>query len=37
VAVDVLAGLALGALAARLSLRHRVDDGAIVEVHHPSI
>ena len=37
VAVDVLAGLALGVLAATLSLRHRVDAGAIGKVHHPSI
>jgi len=37
VAVDVLAGLALGVPAACLSLRHRVDAGAIGEVHHPSI
>jgi membrane-associated phospholipid phosphatase len=35
VAVDVLAGLVLGALAAYLSLRHRVDAGATGYVHHP--
>jgi len=34
VAVDVLAGLVLGLLAAYLSLRHRVDAGVIGEVHH---
>ena len=37
VAVDVLAGLVLGVLAATLSLRHRVDAGEIGKVHHPSI
>jgi membrane-associated phospholipid phosphatase len=37
VAVDVLAGLVLGVLAAALSLRHRVDAGVIGKVHHPSI
>jgi membrane-associated phospholipid phosphatase len=37
VAVDVLAGLVLGVLAAYLSLRHRVDAGVIGKVHHPSI
>jgi membrane-associated phospholipid phosphatase len=37
VAVDVLAGLVLGVLAAYLSLRHRVDAGAIRIVQHPSI
>jgi membrane-associated phospholipid phosphatase len=37
VAVDVLAGLVLGVLAAGLSLRHRVDAGAIGKAHHPSI
>jgi membrane-associated phospholipid phosphatase len=35
VAVDVLAGLVLGVLAAYLSLRHRVDAGAIRIVRHP--
>jgi membrane-associated phospholipid phosphatase len=37
VAVDVLAGVALGVLAAYLSLRHRVGAGAIGKVHHSSI
>ena len=37
VAVDVLAGLVLGALAAYLSLRHRVDARVIGKVHQPSI
>jgi membrane-associated phospholipid phosphatase len=37
VAVDVLAGLVLGVLAAYLSLRHRVTAGVIGKVHHPSI
>jgi membrane-associated phospholipid phosphatase len=37
VAVDVLAGLLLGALAAYLSLRHRVDARVIGKVHYPSI
>jgi len=37
VAVDVLAGLVLGVLAAYLSLRHRVDAGVIGKVHHPSL
>ena len=37
VAVDVLAGLALGVLAACLSLRYRLDAGEIGKVHHPSI
>ena len=37
VAVDVLAGLVLGVLAATLSLRPRVDAGVIGNVHHPSI
>jgi membrane-associated phospholipid phosphatase len=36
VAVDVLSGLVLGVPAACLSLRYRVDSGAIGEVHHPS-
>jgi membrane-associated phospholipid phosphatase len=36
VAVDVWAGLALGVLAACLSLRHRVDAGAIGKVDCPS-
>jgi membrane-associated phospholipid phosphatase len=35
VAVDVLAGLVLGALAAYLSLRHRVNAGVTGEVHRP--
>lgn len=35
VAVDVLAGLVLGTLAAYLSLRHRVDEDVIVNVHRP--
>ena len=37
VAVDVLAGLVLGVLAAYLSLRHRVDTGVIATVDHPSL
>lgn len=37
VAVDVLAGLVLGVLAAYLSLRHRVDAREIGKVHYPSI
>ena len=37
VAVDVLAGLALGVLAATLSSRHRVDAGVIDRVYDPSI
>jgi membrane-associated phospholipid phosphatase len=37
VAVDVLAGLVLGLLAASLSLRYRVDSGVSGKVHHPSI
>ena len=37
VAVDVLAGLVLGVLAAYLSLRHRVDAGVIGKVRHPSV
>ncbi len=37
VAVDVLAGLVLGVLAAGLSLRYRVNAGAIGEIHGPSI
>ncbi|HEY5292966.1 MAG TPA: phosphatase PAP2 family protein [Burkholderiales bacterium] len=37
VAVDVLAGLVLGVLAACLSLRHRADAGVIGEVHDSSI
>jgi len=37
VAVDVLAGLALGVLAACLSLRYRLDAGEIGNVHHPAI
>ena len=37
VAVDVLAGLALGVLSACLSLRHRVDAGVVGKVRHPSI
>jgi membrane-associated phospholipid phosphatase len=37
VAVDVLAGLVLGVMAAYLSLRHRVDAGVIGKVRHPSI
>ena len=37
VAVDVLAGLALGMLAAYLSLRHRVNTGGVGKVRHPSI
>ncbi len=37
VAVDVLAGLVLGVLAACLSLRHRVDAAVIDKVHRPSI
>jgi membrane-associated phospholipid phosphatase len=37
VAVDVLAGLVLGMLAAYLSLRHRVDAGVIGKVRHSSI
>jgi membrane-associated phospholipid phosphatase len=37
VAVDVLAGLVLGVLAATLSLRHRMDAGAIGKVYDPSI
>ena len=37
VAVDVLAGLVLGALAAALSLRYRLDAGVIVKVRHPSV
>ena len=37
VAVDVLAGLVLGVLAAYLSLRHRVDARVIGKVHQPSI
>lgn len=37
VAVDVLAGLVLGLLAATLSLRHRVYAGAIAEARPPSI
>jgi membrane-associated phospholipid phosphatase len=37
VAVDVLAGLVLGVLAAWLSLRHRVNAGEIDKIHHPSI
>jgi len=37
VAVDVLAGLVLGVLAATLSLRHRMDAGVIGQVHHTSI
>jgi membrane-associated phospholipid phosphatase len=37
VAVDVLAGVVLGVLAAYLSLRHRVDAGVIGKVHHSSI
>ena len=37
VAVDVLAGLVLGVLAAYLSLRHRVDADVIGKVRHPSI
>jgi membrane-associated phospholipid phosphatase len=36
VAVDVLAGLALGVLAAYLSLRYRVDAGAPCEPGHPA-
>jgi membrane-associated phospholipid phosphatase len=36
VAVDVLAGLALGLLAATLSLRHRLDAGVIGKPHRPS-
>jgi membrane-associated phospholipid phosphatase len=35
VAVDVLAGLALGVLAAYLSWRHRVDADAIGDIHRP--
>jgi membrane-associated phospholipid phosphatase len=37
VAVDVLAGLVLGVLAAYLSLRHRVDAGATGKVHRSYI
>ncbi len=37
VAVDVLAGLVLGVLAAYLSLRHRLDGSVIGIVHHTSI
>ena len=37
VAVDVLAGLALGVLAAYLSLRHREGTGVVGTVCHPSI
>lgn len=37
VAVDVLAGLVLGGLAAYLSLRYRVDSRVIGKVHYPSI
>jgi membrane-associated phospholipid phosphatase len=37
VAVDVLAGLVLGVLAATLSLRYRADAGAVGKVHHSSI
>ena len=37
VAVDVLAGLVLGALVANLSLRHRVDADLIGKVQHRSI
>jgi len=37
VAVDVLAGLALGVLTAYLSLLHRVDAGAIGKGHYPSV
>ena len=37
VAVDVLAGLVLGVLAATLSLRHRMDAGVIGKVYDPSI
>ena len=36
-AVDVLAGLVLGVLAAWLSLRYRVDADVITKVRHPSI
>jgi membrane-associated phospholipid phosphatase len=37
VAVDMLAGLALGVLAAYLSLRYRADAGLFGDVHDPSI
>ena len=37
VAVDMLAGLALGVLAAYLSLRYRADAGLFGDVHEPSI
>ena len=37
VAVDVLAGITLGVLAAGLSLQYRVDAGIIGKVHDPSI
>ena len=37
VAVDVLAGLVLGVLAAGLSLRYRTDKRASGTVHHPSV
>ena len=37
VAVDVLAGLVLGVLAATLSLRYRADAGLFGDVHDPSI
>lgn len=37
VAVDVLAGLALGLLTAALSLRNRVDVGISATVRHPSV
>ena len=37
VAVDVLAGLALGVLTAALSLLYRVDPRAVDDVRHPSI
>ncbi len=37
VAMDVLAGLVLGVLAAYLSLRHRMDVRVIGKVHQPSI
>ena len=36
VAVDVLAGLGLGLLAAYLSLRYRLDVDGVNEIHHPS-
>jgi len=37
VAVDVLAGLGLGMLAAYLSLRYRLDEEGVSEIHHPSV